>query len=209
MTWPAPWPRRAGSAVLERILAGVAALLLSVPAPTGSGDAAAAVHRAFPVTGSADYGRAHHDYPATDIFAACGRRVVAPVDGRVLELRRRDPWDPTSDRGADRGGKFVSIRGRDGVRYYLSHFSGIRRGVHRGMRVRAGQPLAWVGHTGSARFTSCHVHVGLSPVCRGTGQWWVRRGVVAPYRFLRSWQGGGNRSPAGAVQTWKQRHGCP
>ncbi len=196
--------------MLERLLAGVAALLLSVPVPASSGSATVSpVDRAFPVTGSVSYGRAHHDYPATDVFAACGRRVVSPVDGRVLELRRRDRWDPSSDRGGDRGGKFVSIRGRDGARYYLSHFSGIRREVHRGMRVRAGQRLAWVGHTGSARFTACHVHFGLGPVCRGTGQWWIRRGVVSPYRFLRSWQGGGNRSPAAAVRAWQQRHGCP
>ena len=137
--------------MLERIAALVAGLLLAAHPVAGT---TATVHRDFPVLGPTDYGRAHHDYPATDIFAACGRRVVSPVDGVVLELRRRDRWSPTTDRGADRGGKFVSIRGRDGVRYYLSHLSGIRTAVHAGMRVRAGQHLAWVGHTGSARFTS-------------------------------------------------------
>lgn len=191
--------------MLERIAALVAGLVLAAHPLAGT---TAAVHRDFPVLGPTDYGSSHHDYPATDIFAACGRRVVSPVDGIVLEIRRRDRWSPTTDRGADRGGKFVSIRGRDGVRYYLSHLSGIRAAVHAGTRVRAGQHLAWVGHTGSARFTACHVHFGLSPVCRGTGQWWIRRGVVRPYRFLRSWERGGNLSPSGAVAAWRHDHGC-
>lgn len=192
--------------MLERVAALLAGLLLAAQPVAG---ATAPVHRDFPVPGPTGYGRAHHDYPATDIFAACGRRALSPVDGVVLELRRHDRWDPATDRGADRGGKFVSIRGRDGVRYYMSHLSGIRRQVHAGMRVRAGQHLSWVGHTGSARFTSCHVHFGLSPVCGGTGEWWIRRGVVRPYRFLRSWERGGNRSPAAAVAAWRHEHGCP
>lgn len=194
--------------MLERLLALLASLAMAVP--TGAPvTASATVHRDFPVRGSTSYGSAHHDYPATDLFAPCGRTVVAPVDGVVLELSRRDRWDPTTNRGADRGGKFVSIRGGDGVRYYLSHFSGIRPTIHAGTRVRAGQRLAWVGRTGSARSTPCHVHFGLSPVCRGTGQWWIRRGVVSPYRFLRSWERGDNRSPAGAVAAWERERDCP
>jgi murein DD-endopeptidase MepM/ murein hydrolase activator NlpD len=192
--------------VLERLAAILASLALAVPAPTS---AEGPVDRAFPVRGATDYARAHHDYPATDVFAACGRKAVAPVDGVVLELSRKDRWDPATNRGARRGGKFVSIRGRDGVRYYLSHFSGVRKVLRPGTKVRAGQHIAWVGHTGSARGTACHVHVGLSPVCRRTGDWRVRRGVVRPYRFLRSWESGGNRSPAGAVAAWKREHGCP
>lgn len=167
------------------------------------------VDRAFPVAGSAWYGPEHHDYPATDIFAPCGRRALSPVDGTVLELSRRDRWDPATNHGWQRGGKFVSIEGRDGVRYYLSHFAGIRKYVEAGTRLRAGQHIAWVGRTGSARATPCHVHFGLSPVCRGTGQWWVRRGVVGPYRFLRSWEDAGRRSPAAAVADWKREQGCP
>ncbi len=170
---------------------------------------AARVDHAFPVAGQVSYGRAHHDYPATDIWAACGRRVRSPVDGVVLEVNRVDRWQPGSNRGRDRGGKFVSIEGRDGVRYYGSHLSGVRPGIHAGVRVRAGQRVGWVGRTGNARFVGCQLHFGLSPVCRGTGQWWIRRGVVGPYRFLRSWRSGGNRSPAGTVADWKRRHGCP
>ena len=189
----------------DAVLAVVLGWLLSLhPAALGSGP----VGRAFPVPGPTSYAAAHHDYPATDVFAACGRRTVSPVDGVVLELSRRDRWDPATDRGADRGGRFVSIRGDDGVRYYLSHFRSVRPGLRTGDRLRAGEPIARVGRSGSARGVACHVHFGLSPVCRGTGDWAVRRGVVAPYPFLRSWDADGDRSPRTAVAAWRQRHDC-
>lgn len=190
----------------ELLASLVAAVLLAVPAAAPHGP----VHRAFPLAAGvrADYGSAHHDYPATDVFAPCGSEARSPVDGVVLEVVRVDRWSPTTNRGWQRGGRFVSVGGDDGVRYYLSHFAGVRPEVRPGDRVRAGDHVAWVGQAGSARGTGCHVHVGLSPVCRGTGQWWIRRGVVPPYDYLRSWQRGGNRSPAAAVARWKTRHGC-
>src|SRR5262245_35138009 len=39
----------------------------------------------FPVaSGDVTYERTHHDYPATDIIAACGAPVLAVTDGTVL-----------------------------------------------------------------------------------------------------------------------------
>jgi murein DD-endopeptidase MepM/ murein hydrolase activator NlpD len=189
---------------------GLVALLFGWVALVQPVDGAAlVVHRDFPVAGKVSYGRAHHDYPATDIWAGCGRPALSPVDGTVLEVERRDRWRPATNLGRDRGGRFVSIRGDDGVRYYGSHLRRVRPGLHAGVRVRAGQRIGRVGHSGNARYVGCQLHFGLSPVCRGTGQWWIRRGVVSPYRFLRSWQQGGSRSPRHAVRVWKQRHGCP
>lgn len=167
------------------------------------------VHRTFPVPGHVSYGHAHHDYPATDIWAACGRRVLSPVDGVVLQVERVDRWGPATDRGRDRSGRFVSIKGADGVRYYGSHLAAVQRGMRAGLRVRAGQQVGSVGRSGNARYVGCQLHFGLSPVCRGTGEWWIRRGTVEPYPYLRSWQRGGNRSPASAVADWRRRHGCP
>jgi peptidoglycan LD-endopeptidase LytH len=159
-----------------------------------------AVRYRFPVTGCrTDYGRTHHDYPATDIFAARGCAFVAPVDGRVDEVARVDRWSPASDRGSDRGGRSVSLVGADGVRYYGSHLESVAAGVRPGTQVRAGQLLGRVGNSGSARVTAVHLHFGISWPTR-PGVWWVRRGVVYPWRYLDSWRTGGRRSPAPAVR---------
>jgi peptidoglycan LD-endopeptidase LytH len=180
----------------------------------GSGAAAAPgalarTRHVFPVRGRTSYSRFHHDYPATDIFAACNTRVVAPTAGVVLEISRHDHWRPAVDNPATRGGKFVSLRGVDHVRYYGSHLRGVATRVHAGRHVRAGTVLGRVGQTGNARGVGCHLHFGLSPVCAGTGDWWIRRGEVNPFRFLRAWQHHRNLSPRHAIRRWHARHGCP
>jgi len=169
--------------------------------------AAAPVRYRFPVAGCrVDYGRTHHDYPATDIFAARGCAFVAPVDGRVDEVATADRWSPTSDRGADRGGRAVSLVGVDGVRYYGSHLQSVAAGVRPGVRVRAGQLLGRVGNSGSARVTAVHLHFGISwPTPPGV--WWLRRGVVYPWRYLDSWRAGGDLSPARAVRAARAEAG--
>ena len=134
----------------------------------------------------ARYGTSHHDYPATDMFTARGCTFVAPVDGRVDEVARTDNWTPASDRGADRGGRSVSLVGVDGVRYYGSHLEAVARG-RPGVGVRAGQPLGRIGNSGSARVTPVHLHFGISWPTR-PGIWWVRRGMVPPARYLDSWR---------------------
>jgi len=200
-------PRAAAAAVTPTggpltVASGTATPPSTAPSP------AADVHRVFPVAGQADYGHTHHDYPATDIFAACGTAVRAPVDGVVLEVSRVDRFNPANPEGADKGGLSVSIKGDDGVRYYGSHMSVIAPGVDAGIRVRAGTQLGQVGRTGHAN-NICHLHFGLSPVCAGTADWWVRRGVVYPWKYLDSWRAGGNLSPVDELAAWQRVHGCP
>lgn len=163
--------------------------------------AATAAHDyAFPVPGcSVSYARSHHDYPATDIFAARGCAFVAPVAGRVDEVSYADHWDSSTNRGADRGGLSVSVVGADGVRYYGSHLSAIAPGIKPGVTVRAGTRLGSVGNTGSARGIATHLHFGISWPTRA-GIWWVRRGEVYPWSYLDSWRAGGDRSPVAAVR---------
>jgi murein DD-endopeptidase MepM/ murein hydrolase activator NlpD len=169
------------------------------PNPTPSRLPPTAHAYAFPVAGcSATYAHAHHDYPATDIFAARGCAFVAVVAGRVDEVSYVDRWSSSTNRGADRGGLSVSIVGDDGVRYYGSHLSAIAKGIRPGVRVRAGTRLGSVGNTGSARGIATHVHFGVSWPTR-PGIWWVRRGEVYPWPYLDSWRAGGDRSPAAAV----------
>jgi murein DD-endopeptidase MepM/ murein hydrolase activator NlpD len=157
----------------------------------------------FPVRPPRDasYPRAHHDYPATDLFAPCGTRVVSPTAGTIHEVSRTDRWDPAVNAGPTRGGLSVSLVGRDGVRYYGSHLEQVEEGIAPGVEVAAGQRLGTVGRTGSARDTPCHLHLGISPPC-GTGDWQVRRGVVWPWSYLDAWREGTDRSPRPAVQAW-------
>jgi peptidoglycan LD-endopeptidase LytH len=174
----------------------------------GTGTAARGpVRYRFPVAGCrARYGRSHHDYPAADMFTGRGCAFVAPVDGRVDEVSRRDLWDPASDRGADRGGRSVSVVGVDGVRYYGSHLEAVAPGIVPGVRVRAGQPLGRIGNSGSARVTAVHLHFAISWPTR-PGIWWVRRGMIQPAPYLDSWRAGGDLSPVRAVRAARAEAG--
>jgi peptidoglycan LD-endopeptidase LytH len=151
----------------------------------------------------------HHDYPAADIFASsgCGTPLVAPIDSRVLELRTVDLYDAAADNPAYRGGRYVSLLGRDGVRYYLAHLDSVAAGLAVGQDVRAGQVVGLMGRSGDA--SACHLHFGLSPVCQRTGDWWTRRGVIFPWPYLDAWKAGTSKSPLAAVAAWQTKNGCP
>nr|WP_296067988.1 M23 family metallopeptidase [uncultured Actinoplanes sp.] len=185
------------------------------PAASGSSPAAgapaspskAAVSYTFPVVGKSDYSREHHDYPATDILAACGSRVVAVTSGKVLAVTLVDRWKRSVNAGDTRGGLSVSILGDDGVRYYGSHLSAIDDSVRPGARVTGGRPIGKVGDTGDA--SACHLHFGISPPCDEQGDWYTQRGTVWPWRYLDSWRKGGHRSPVAEVTAWQHKHGCP
>lgn len=155
----------------------------------------------FPVADCAvNYARAHHDYPATDILAKKGCKVVAPTSGVIDEVNREDRWSGKTNLGPDRGGLSVSIIGDDGVRYYGSHLSSIVASIVPGLRVNAGQLLGKVGATGSARGTSPHLHFGISwPTPTQSDVWWVRRGMVLPWKYLDAWKNGKDLSPAKEV----------
>ncbi|HEY2834172.1 MAG TPA: M23 family metallopeptidase [Sporichthyaceae bacterium] len=169
----------------------LATLTVVPPAPPGHVFPLDCQHRV-------SYGHVHHDYPATDMFAPVGCGFVAPVDGVVDEVSTKDRWHSRRNRGADRGGRSVSIVGVDGVRYYGSHLSAVASGIRPGVRVHAGQLLGTVGRSGDARGGPSHLHFGISWPTKH-GQWWVRRGEVYPWPYLDAWRQGHDRSPASAV----------
>jgi peptidoglycan LD-endopeptidase LytH len=161
----------------------------------------------FPISNCvATYGKFHHSYPATDINTKRGCAFVAPTAGVVDVVLDKDVWSGRTNLGKDRGGLAVGIIGDDGVRYYGSHLSKIEPGIAVGVRVAAGAKLGRVGSTGSARGTKPHLHFGLSWPTDNSA-WWVRRGVVAPWRFLEAWKAGKDLSPAKAVNAAKLRLG--
>jgi len=183
-----------------------AAIVLLVMATTVS-PAQAAPNYVFPIVGcDYTYAKAHHDYPATDVLAKAGCRYVAVTSGVVDEINRIDSWSGKTNLGADRGGLYVSFIGTDGVRYYASHLRTIPKSIQPGVEVKAGRLLGTVGATGSARGTKPHIHFGISwPT--PTDTWWVRRGMVWPWKYLDAWKAGKDPSPAKEVDAQRLKSG--
>lgn len=150
----------------------------------------------------------HHDYPATDLFAAtgCGTPVVSPVTGKVGQVLL-NRYVASVDDPALRGGNAVSVIGNDGVRYYMAHFERISPSLHPGSPITAGTVVGWMGETGKA--SACHMHFGLSLPCPND-DWWTRRGVIWPDQYLTSWRNGGDLSPLPALRRFyaKYPHAC-
>ena len=162
----------------------------------------------FPVrTGNVAYHPTHGGYPATDIFAACGSPVVAPIAGTVLEVSRKDTYVKGKPDGPANGGLSVSILGADGARYYGSHLKRIAAGIAVGTKVKAGQRLGDLGKTGNAN-NVCHLHFGISAPCAKVGDWKVRRGVIWPKKYLDSWRRGTDLSAAAAAAAWAKKSRC-
>ena len=91
-------------------------------------------------------GRQHE---GIDVFARCGRPVLSTTEGLVL-----------SSGHSLRGGRTMWVLGPGGLRHYYAHLRAF--GPPRpGARVRAGDTLAYVGNSGSAKGTPCHLHYGI------------------------------------------------
>jgi hypothetical protein len=181
----------------------VLALLLTNLSPS-----AAAPIYAYPVVGCETiYGKYHHDYPASDIKAELGCAFVAPIGGVIQDVSRKDRWSGKTNLGQHRGGRSISLIGDDGVRYYGSHLSKVMKGIKPGLRVEVGQKLGKIGTSGSARgIPRPHLHFGISYQTQ-PGDWEIRRGVVAPWKYLDAWKVGKDRSPAKAVAKAKAKAG--
>lgn len=139
-------------------------LIAALPQLTAFGISEAEAYRIglgrFPIAGPAHYS---HDwlYPrygpgfrfhlGTDVFAAFGTPVRAPVDGVA-----RTATDSL-------GGLTVKVVMPDGTYFYLAHLSGLVDGFADGMPVSTGDIVGYVGDSGNARGGSPHVHVGVYP----------------------------------------------
>lgn len=193
----------AGAAVTESTPPGATPVVTSTEVAPPSSTAPATtttlprpLFYVFPFTGNkVSYGHRHHDYPATDV-SGCGANVVAPIGGTIDQTRTVDPWVPKTDDPATRGGKYVSMQGDDGVRYYFAHLE--RVDVQPGDVVDAGDPLGIMGQTGNARKSACHTHFGISWPC-DRNEWAVRRGEIWPWKYLDAWRAGEQLSPVDEI----------
>ena len=184
-------------------IAIVAALLASaIPLPVQASNS-----YKFPVQGCAvTFSRFHHNYPATDILAKVGCEFVAPTSGVIDEVNRVDKFSWSTNNGADRGGKMISMIGDDGVRYYGSHLYSIRSELEHGVRVSAGELLGRIGNSGDAKGTAPHLHFGISWPTK-PGIWWVRRGELNPFDYITAWKAGKDISPVKSVAKLRAKLG--
>ncbi|WP_214105311.1 M23 family metallopeptidase [Acrocarpospora catenulata] len=159
---------------------------------------------AFPVKDCrVTYARKRLVIPKSTIWAPQGCAFVAPVDGVIREVNVQNRWVPSTDRGADREGRFVTLLGKDGVLYLGGHLDSIADGIRPGVKVKAGRTLGRVGNTGNARDTASNLYFAISwPV--DSRYWWIRRGMVDPWDYLDAWFNG-NRTYSPRPETMALR----
>jgi murein DD-endopeptidase MepM/ murein hydrolase activator NlpD len=147
---------------------------------------AAEIHYSFPVqpADKAAFSAGGHSYPGIDIFGQRGSTFVAPASGVVEDLQKNDEWDKRSSDPDKKGGRWVSLIGDDGFRYYGSHLESVSEKIRVGQRLKAGEVLGYLGNSGNAKGTPTHLHFGISSASTPYS-WQTRRGEIAPYFFLQ------------------------
>lgn len=91
-------------------------------------------------------GRSHE---GIDIFAPCGHPVLSATEGVVLTVGENTL-----------GGQIVRVFGPGGYAHYYAHL-GRFADVAVGDVVSEGDVLGYVGDTGNAQGTPCHLHYGI------------------------------------------------
>ena len=111
-----------------------------------------------------------HD--AIDIMASEGTPVIAAADGTIEKLFN-----------SVRGGLTIYERSNDQHWvYYYAHLSAYAPGLAEGQRVKQGQIIARVGHTGDASATGPHLHFAINQMAPGE-RWWNGT-PINPYPLL-------------------------
>ncbi len=112
-----------------------------------------------------------HD--AIDIMAAEGTPVLAAAPGTIEKLY--------FSKGG--GGITLYVRSDDNRwDYYYAHLQGYAPGLAEGQRVKRGQVLGRVGHTGNANPAGPHLHFAINRM--EPGQKWYDGEPINPYPLL-------------------------
>jgi hypothetical protein len=171
---------------LRALAAAIAAFALA--APLASGGSKAVPRLVFPVVGPVTYkndfgdprGRMGHQ--GNDIMAVKKSLAVAAEAGTVTF------WTGSSSAGC-----MLYLYGRSGTMYQYIHLNNDRtmqndnkgkcvagtayaKGLKNGARVKAGQPIGYVGDSGDANGIASHLHFEVHP---------NGRRAVSPYRYLK------------------------
>jgi murein DD-endopeptidase MepM/ murein hydrolase activator NlpD len=114
-------------------------------------------------------GRSHK---GVDIFAPDGTPVLAAAGGVIVKRTT-----------SALGGISLYHRDADGrTIYYYAHLQRYRAGLKEGDLVRAGDVIAYVGHTGNAPAGNPHLHFAVYTVS-DPNRWWRGRDLN-PYPLL-------------------------
>lgn len=111
-----------------------------------------------------DNGRRHE---GIDLFAPPGAPIYAVCSGQIAKLGYNTL-----------GGKRIGIRSETGFYYYYAHLQDYKENLNQGDKVKKGDLIGYVGHTGNAQNTDDHLHFGIMTP---QGTW------INPYKFLNYW----------------------
>ncbi|MDB4950093.1 MAG: hypothetical protein JWM27_2742 [Gemmatimonadetes bacterium] len=177
-------------AVLAAAIACIAltgqALVLTLRPREAPGGAAARTGLVIPVAGvrRRELRDSFHDarsggrqHLGIDIMAPQGTPVLAAAGGVIV---KRD--------SSALGGISLYERGLDGITiYYYAHLNAYAPAIDEGDLVRAGDVIAYVGHTGNASASAPHLHFGMYTVT-DPNAWWHGRDLN-PYAVLTGPEG--------------------
>lgn len=112
----------------------------------------------------------HH---ALDIMAPEGTTVVAAAPGKIEKMFKSQV-----------GGNTIYVRSADGrTIYYYAHLAEYAPGLKEGQKIRRGQRLGAVGHTGHASAEAPHLHFAIMRTTPDA-KWWEAAAAVNPYPIL-------------------------
>lgn len=116
----------------------------------------------------------HRRHNAIDIGAPEGTPAVAAVDGTVVRF--------SHTRKGGTGLYLVDDAGR--FTFYYAHLRGYAAGIRPGDRVKKGDVLGYVGHTGNAKRRGPHLHLAMAVLDGSTtdpGVALKKKAIVNPY----------------------------
>lgn len=112
-------------------------------------------------------------HEALDIMAPVGTSIVAAAPGTIERLFF-----------SEAGGNTIYVRSTDRKTiHYYAHLDEYAEGLKEGQRIRRGQRLGTVGHSGNAERDAPHLHFAILRTT-ADAEWWEPANAVNPYPLL-------------------------
>lgn len=112
-------------------------------------------------------------HEALDIMAPVGTSIVAAAPGTIERLFF-----------SEAGGNTIYVRSTDRKTiHYYAHLDEYAEGLKEGQRIRRGQRLGTVGHSGNAEKDAPHLHFAILRTT-ADAEWWEPANAVNPYPLL-------------------------